>query len=53
MDRRDRLEQLLSDDDAARRRQTEGIVSKRLGGAYWSGRCRSWLKVKNPAFVRG
>ena len=24
----------------------EGIVSKRVGGAYWSGRCRNWLKVK-------
>jgi bifunctional non-homologous end joining protein LigD len=24
----------------------EGIVSKRLGGAYASGRCRNWLKVK-------
>jgi bifunctional non-homologous end joining protein LigD len=31
----------------------EGIVSKRLGGVYSSGRCRNWLKVKNPAFVRG
>jgi len=31
----------------------EGIVSKRLGGLYWSGPCRNWLKVKNPAFVRG
>ena len=31
----------------------EGIVSKRLGGAYWSGRCRNWLKVKNPIFERG
>ncbi len=30
----------------------EGIVSKRLGGAYWSGRSRNWLKVKNPAFQR-
>jgi bifunctional non-homologous end joining protein LigD len=30
----------------------EGIVSKRLGGAYWSGRSRNWLKVKNPAFER-
>jgi len=30
----------------------EGIVSKRLGGVYWSGRCRNWLKVKNPAFQR-
>ncbi len=31
----------------------EGIVSKRLGGVYLSGPCRIWLKVKNPAFVRG
>jgi bifunctional non-homologous end joining protein LigD len=30
----------------------EGIVSKRLGGVYSSGRCRNWLKVKNPAFER-
>ena len=30
----------------------EGIVSKRLGGAHWSGRVRNWLKVKNPAFQR-
>jgi bifunctional non-homologous end joining protein LigD len=30
----------------------EGIVSKRLGGTYASGRCRNWLKVKNPAFER-
>ncbi len=28
----------------------ERIVSKRLGGSYWSGRCRNWLKAKNPAF---
>jgi hypothetical protein len=31
----------------------EGIVSKRLGGAYWRGPCRNWLKVKNPAFLPG
>ena len=30
----------------------EGIVSRRLGGAYWSGPCRNWLKIKNPAFKR-
>jgi bifunctional non-homologous end joining protein LigD len=30
----------------------EGIVSKRLGAPYYSGRVRNWLKVKNPAFVR-
>ena len=27
----------------------EGIVSKRLGSAYRSGRAVCWLKVKNPA----
>jgi bifunctional non-homologous end joining protein LigD len=26
----------------------EGIVSKRLGSGYVSGRCRDWLKFKNP-----
>ena len=27
----------------------EGIVSKRLGSPYWSGRSHDWLKMKNPA----
>jgi ATP-dependent DNA ligase len=27
----------------------EGIVSKRLGSTYRSGRSMHWLKVKNPA----
>jgi len=27
----------------------EGIVSKRLGSSYRSGRTQHWLKVKNPA----
>jgi len=27
----------------------EGIVSKRLGSAYRSGRSKHWVKVKNPA----
>jgi bifunctional non-homologous end joining protein LigD len=27
----------------------EGIVSKRLGSPYVSGRCRHWVKSKNPA----
>src|SRR5262249_41074881 len=27
----------------------EGIVSKRLGSPYRSGRSRDWLKLKNPA----
>ena len=26
----------------------EGIVSKRLGSRYRSGRVRDWLKFKNP-----
>jgi hypothetical protein len=30
----------------------EGIVSKRLTSRYTSGRCRSWLKVKNPEYER-
>jgi bifunctional non-homologous end joining protein LigD len=30
----------------------EGIVSKRAGSFYKSGPCRSWLKTRNPAFVR-
>jgi bifunctional non-homologous end joining protein LigD len=27
----------------------EGIVSKRLASPYRSGRCKDWLKFKNPA----
>jgi hypothetical protein len=27
----------------------EGIVSKRLDHAYCAGRCKHWVKVKNPA----
>jgi bifunctional non-homologous end joining protein LigD len=27
----------------------EGIVSKRLDRAYGAGRCRHWIKNKNPA----
>jgi bifunctional non-homologous end joining protein LigD len=27
----------------------EGIVSKRLGSRYRSGRTTDWLKMKNPA----
>ena len=30
----------------------EGIVSKRLGALYWSGRVKNWLKVKNLGFKR-
>jgi bifunctional non-homologous end joining protein LigD len=32
--------------DHACRLGLEGIVSKRLGGLYASGRCRNWLKVE-------
>ena len=27
----------------------EGVVSKRLGSPYRSGRSRHWVKMKNPA----
>ena len=30
----------------------EGIVSKRLGSRYVSGRTRAWLKTKKPSFER-
>jgi bifunctional non-homologous end joining protein LigD len=30
----------------------EGIVSKRVGSPYVSGRTRNWVKVKNPSFER-
>ena len=30
----------------------EGIVSNGVGGRYWSGRSRQWLKSKNPEFSR-
>ena len=30
----------------------EGIVSKRIGSRYVSGRTRTWLKTKNPEFQR-
>jgi bifunctional non-homologous end joining protein LigD len=29
----------------------EGIVSKRVDGAYRSGPCRGWVKVRNPASI--
>ena len=32
----------------ARKMGLEGIVSKRLGSRYVSGRTRDWLKLKNP-----
>ena len=30
----------------------EGIVSKRIGSCYVSGRTRAWLKSNNPHFQR-
>jgi bifunctional non-homologous end joining protein LigD len=30
----------------------EGVVSKREGSFYRSGKSRNWLKTKNPNFVR-
>ena len=27
----------------------EGIVAKRRDSRYRSGRCREWIKIKNPA----
>ena len=30
----------------------EGVIAKRKGSAYRSGRCASWLKVKNPSYAR-
>jgi bifunctional non-homologous end joining protein LigD len=29
----------------------EGIVSKKVDGAYKSGPCRVWIKVRNPATI--
>jgi ATP-dependent DNA ligase len=29
----------------------EGIVSKRVDGAYRSGPCPVWIKVRNPASI--
>jgi bifunctional non-homologous end joining protein LigD len=29
----------------------EGIVSKKVGGTYQSGRCSVWIKVRNPASI--
>jgi bifunctional non-homologous end joining protein LigD len=38
--------------DHACRLGVEGIVSKRRGSRYASGRTRAWLKIKNPNFER-
>jgi hypothetical protein len=39
--------------DFACRYKFEGVVLKRLASRYTSGPTRSWLKVKDPASVRG
>jgi bifunctional non-homologous end joining protein LigD len=39
--------------EAACRLGCEGIVSKRLGSRYRSGRSDSWVKIKNPAAPAG
>jgi ATP-dependent DNA ligase len=31
--------------------RAEGIVSKKVDGAYQSGPCRVWIKVRNPASI--
>jgi bifunctional non-homologous end joining protein LigD len=49
------LNQYIDGDDAARVFKlacglgAEGIVSKRKGSSYQSGRCYDWIKRKNPA----
>ena len=53
-----RFSESVADDGAlvfakARELGLEGIVSKRAGGRYSSGTSRSWLKSKNPEFMRG
>jgi ATP-dependent DNA ligase len=37
---------------AACRMGLEGVVAKRKGTRYSSGRCRHWLKIKNPDWTR-
>src|SRR5436190_6616394 len=48
------LSEAISGDGAAIFRHAcglglEGIVSKRIGSRYVSGRTRAWLKTKNPS----
>ena len=37
---------------AAGKAGLEGIVAKRKGSRYASGRSKAWVKVKNPSFRR-
>jgi bifunctional non-homologous end joining protein LigD len=39
--------------DHACRLGLEGIVAKKAGSTYVSGRCPSWRKVLNPSYLRG
>jgi ATP-dependent DNA ligase len=50
------LNELIAEDGAtvlahACRLGAEGIVSKRIDSAYRSGRCRVWIKVRNPGSI--
>ena len=49
-----RLSEAFPDGDrlvaACEERGLEGIVSKRLGSPYVSGRTKNWIKVKCPAW---
>jgi len=31
---------------------SEGVILKRVGSTYWSGRCRNRKKARNPDFQR-
>ena len=55
--RRHQLSEAITGDGAtifrhACRMDLEGIVSKRVGSRYVSGRTRAWSKTKNPNFER-
>jgi bifunctional non-homologous end joining protein LigD len=44
-------EHIAEDGPVACRLGAEGIVSKKVDGAYQSGPCRVWIKVRNPASI--
>ena len=43
-----RIRQVLEHEGMSKAGCIEGIVSKRLGSPYVSGRSRHWIKSKNP-----
>jgi bifunctional non-homologous end joining protein LigD len=48
------LNEHIAEDGAtvfARQLGAEGVVSKKIDGAYQSGPCRLWIKVRNPASI--